>query len=587
MRKVKFTTILGYFWPHVKKYKKSFYLTFLIYGAAAVISSLIIPLIYREIISIISNATDKELILNQMTGLLIKLVVAIIAYNIIFKVGFFLLIFNQSNILRELANYTFSKLNNHSYRFFSNNFSGSLVAKGRRFTRAFEVIHDIIIFDIAMGLIKLVGIFIILTWIEPILGGLFFIWTIIYIALTVYLARKKVKYDLAEAEADSVVTGKLADAIANILNIKIFSAKEREYKNFSYSTCEEEIKRRKAGYFGGWVDTVKGFLLATLEIVGMYVVIKLWFDGIVSTGTVVLVQIYISIIFGAVWNVGKAVTRLSKSFSDAAEMVEIFETAPDISDPTEPEKCKIKEGHIKFDNVSFEYYDGAPVFSNFSLEIKPGEKVGLVGHSGAGKTTITKLLLRFADIQSGNIFIDGQNIAKITQDDLRNNIAYVPQESILFHRSLRENIGYGNPEASVEEIIEAAKKAHAHEFISCLPKGYDTLVGERGVKLSGGERQRVAIARAMLKKAPILLLDEATSSLDTISEKYIREAFEELMKGRTTIVIAHRLSTIQKMDRIIVLEDGDIAEQGSHKELLAGGRVYKNLWSHQVEGFME
>ena len=224
---------------------------------------------------------------------------------------------------------------------------------------------------------------------------------------------------------------------------------------------------------------------------------------------------------------------------------------------------------------------------DFNLIIKPGERIGLVGHSGAGKSTITKLLLRFADALEGSIVIDNQDIKNVTQNDLRKVISYVPQEPILFHRSIKENIAYSKPDATKEEIIEVAKKAHAHEFIEKLPQGYDTLVGERGIKLSGGERQRVAIARAMLKDSPILMLDEATSSLDSISEHYIQDAFNELMKGKTTIVIAHRLSTIQKMDRIIVLDKGKIVEQGTHKELLELNGSYAELWNHQTGGFLE
>jgi ATP-binding cassette, subfamily B, bacterial len=280
-----------------------------------------------------------------------------------------------------------------------------------------------------------------------------------------------------------------------------------------------------------------------------------------------------------------SMTKFMKSASDMKEVIDIFEITPDILDPENPEKLKMPSGHIIFKDVSFQYQMGEEVLINFNLNIASGERVGIVGHSGAGKSTLTKLLLRFNDVTSGAITIDGQDIRNITQDDLRSVISYVPQEPILFHRPIKENIAYGKPDARDEEIAEVARKAHADEFISKLPHGYDTLVGERGVKLSGGERQRVAIARAMLKDSPILMLDEATSSLDSVSEHYIQDAFTELMKGKTTIVIAHRLSTIQKMDRIIVLDKGIIAEEGTHSELLAKNGIYADLWNHQTGGF--
>jgi len=331
----------------------------------------------------------------------------------------------------------------------------------------------------------------------------------------------------------------------------------------------------------------QGFFLMALEITGMYFVIRLWLNSVVSAGFVVLIQIYLGGIFASIWHLGRAIATFYKALSSASEMIEIFEKTPDIVDVPSPETFAIKNGEIVFENMFFGYGEKNPVFENFNLKALAGEKIGLVGRSGSGKSTLTKLLLRFVDVNGGTIKIDGQNIATLRQFDLRNNIAYVPQDTILFHRTLKENIAYGNDQATDEEIIEASKKAHAHEFISSFPNGYDTLVGERGVKLSGGERQRVAIARAMLKKAPILILDEATSSLDTISEKYIQDSFEQLIKGRTTIVIAHRLSTVQKMDRIIVLEKGKIAEEGKHKELLDKGGIHSDLWKYQTNGFLE
>ncbi len=301
---------------------------------------------------------------------------------------------------------------------------------------------------------------------------------------------------------------------------------------------------------------------------------------------------YASLLSEYLWQFSSQILRnFNRSMGDAQKAIATLNTQPQVVDPAHPEQLKIHQGGIEFRDVTFDHQELAEedsaLFESLNITIKPGEKIGLVGHSGGGKTTITKLILRYMDIDSGEILIDGQNIAHVRQDDLRSNITYVPQEPLLFHRSLAENIKYGNTEAIDQEVIKFSKLAHAHEFIEKLPRGYETLVGERGVKLSGGQRQRVAIARAMLKNAPILLLDEATSALDSESEQLIQAALWKLMEGKTALVIAHRLSTIQRMDRIIVLEDGQIIEQGSHKELLRKKGKYAELWAHQSGGFLE
>jgi ATP-binding cassette subfamily B protein len=308
-----------------------------------------------------------------------------------------------------------------------------------------------------------------------------------------------------------------------------------------------------------------------------------------NVATVYLMLSYSTMIADRLWEFSSNVIRnYNRSMGDAQEAVATLNTSPAVQDPPHPEKLRINNGVVSFNRVTFTH-DGSsdPIFENFSIQIVAGEKIGLVGRSGSGKTTFTRLLLRFSDIDDGEILIDGQNIASITQDDLRSMTAYVPQEPLLFHRSIAENIAYGKPSAGVAEIKQAARFAHADEFIKDLPQGYETLVGERGVKLSGGQRQRIAIARAMLKDAPLLVLDEATSALDSESEKLIQEDLWKLMEGRTAIVIAHRLSTIQKMDRIVVLEDGKIAEEGTHKELLTDNGTYAKLWAHQSGGFLE
>jgi ATP-binding cassette subfamily B protein len=310
-----------------------------------------------------------------------------------------------------------------------------------------------------------------------------------------------------------------------------------------------------------------------------------------DVSTVFLMLTYAAFMADRLWEFSANTLRsYNRAMGDARDAVMTLSQEPSIKDPDHNRPFKADRGSIDFNNMNFAHAESPSeltLFKDFNLSINPGEKIGLVGHSGSGKTSLTKLLLRFMDIDDGAILIDGQNIAEVAQDNLRAAIAYVPQEPLLFHRSISENIAYGRPSASEDEVLAASKKANAHEFVKILPKGYETLVGERGVKLSGGQRQRIAIARAMLKDAPILVLDEATSALDSESEKYIQEALWKLMEGRTAIIIAHRLSTVQRMDRIIVLENGEIAEEGTHKELLENAGIYASLWAHQSGGFLE
>jgi len=286
------------------------------------------------------------------------------------------------------------------------------------------------------------------------------------------------------------------------------------------------------------------------------------------------------------WSIDKLFQHLIEAISDAKEMVEILDQDIEIKDRLGAKKLKVSQGEIIFREATFSYPNQrGNVFNKFNLKIPAGQRVGLVGTSGAGKTTITKLLLRFIDLKSGQILVDNQDISQVTQDSLRNNIAYVPQEPVLFHRSIYENIAYARPNAKKEEILEASRKAHVDEFVQTLAQGYDTMVGERGVKLSGGQKQRVAVARAFLKNAPILVLDEATSALDSVSEELIQDALFKLMENKTVIVVAHRLSTIQRLDRILVVEDGEIVEDGTHQGLLKQNGLYKKFWEKQTERF--
>ena len=324
-----------------------------------------------------------------------------------------------------------------------------------------------------------------------------------------------------------------------------------------------------------------------IQIVLFYIATIYWGRGELTVGDFVLMQAYLITTFNRLVSINRTLRRFYDALADAQEFVAILEEPHGIQDVPNAPQLVVPQGAVDFKDVTFHFNAQQPILKSLNLSIRPGEKVALVGPSGAGKSTITKLLLRFYDVSGGAIEIDGQEIAKVTQDSLREAIAFVPQEPILFHRTLMENIRYGRRDATDEEVIEAAKQAHCHEFILGLKYQYETYVGERGVKLSGGERQRVAIARAILKDAPILILDEATSSLDSESESLIQDSLKTLMQGKTVLVIAHRLSTIMNMDRIVVIEGGDIVADGTHQELLAQGGLYQKLWSIQAGGFLK
>jgi ATP-binding cassette subfamily B protein len=382
--------------------------------------------------------------------------------------------------------------------------------------------------------------------------------------------------------------GDLADSLTNSIAVKTFASEKLEFKNLQKHTEKYRQTYLKDIGFMSTEGSVRVFIMTTIQVVTVGYLIYLLSHNHIELSVAIFVLAYLQQINTQIFTIGRILQSFDNALLDASPMTEILLSADQIKDKKGARKIEVTEGLIEFNNLSY-VYDGKKelALSDIDLVIKPGQKIGLVGKSGSGKTTLVNLLLRFFDPTIGEIRIDGQNIADIKQGSLREQIAFVPQEPLLFHRSLRENIAYGRPNASEKEIINAAKRANAWEFIKKLPDGLDTLVGERGIKLSGGQRQRIAIARAILKDAPILLLDEATSALDSESEKLIQDSLEHLMHQRTSIVIAHRLSTIAKLDRIIVLKDGKVIEDGTHRQLIKNGKTYARLWKHQSGGFID
>lgn len=582
-----FKGIFKYIWPQMRRYKFALVSIFILFGIRVIIDAIIVPLYFKRIIDQLSTTgSTRDSLAPELLKIVVLLIILRLILILVSRVCKYIIYTFEINMVRNLRDFSFETISNQSQNFFANTFSGSLVTKSARLIRSFEQMFDILIYDFYNVVILLIGTFVVLYSRVRMISFFMIIFVAIYLTIIIISVRKKIKYDVLEAQSDSRVSGRLADVFGNIFAMKIFSARANEVKKFKEITLDSSEKGKTSWYLVLRVETIQLVLVFITQSSLLYFMVSLWLQGKITTGMVVLIQTFMALIFERLWTLSNALMRFMKASADMKEVIDIFETVPDILDPNNPEKLNINSGNIIFDNVSFKYNNGQKVFEDFNLNIKAGERIGLVGHSGAGKSTFTNLILRFSDVENGSITIDGQDVRNIKQDDLRSAISYVPQESILFHRSIKENIAYGKPDATDKEIISVAEKAHAHEFIVKLPNGYDTLVGERGVKLSGGERQRVAIARAMIKDAPVLILDEATSSLDSISESYIQDALNELMKGKTTIVIAHRLSTIQKMDRILVLDDGEIIEEGTHAELIAKSGNYADLWNHQVGGFI-
>ncbi|HEX7483767.1 MAG TPA: ABC transporter ATP-binding protein [Candidatus Saccharimonadales bacterium] len=504
-------------------------------------------------------------------------------------IGFQMAIRHESNVRHELVKDTMNKLLAKDHDFFANQKVGALTGKFIDFVNGHVGLQDLFILRTLWFVITMGSGITILFMSSPIIGLLvlgLLIGLLVQIRLSIKL-RKPLR--TARKELIGELNGATADMISNNLTVKTFAKEKHEVRELSKIS-----NRYRNAYIKDfrWMSVEGSSRLAVMsavQIIAISILANLLFTNQIELGIAIFAIAYLQRIAGQLFMIGDIVNGYDRIFLQAAPMSDVLQQIETVNDISGAKKLVVQNASIDLKSVSYAY-DGAkekPVINDVDLHIPAGQKIGLIGQSGAGKTTITKLLLRFADIDKGEMLIDGQNIAKVTQSSLRESIAYVPQEPLLFHRSLRENIAYSTPNATDEQILDAAKKANALDFIKQLPEGLDTTVGERGVKLSGGQRQRIAIARALLKNAPILVLDEATSALDSESEKMIQDALEKLMKNRTSIVIAHRLSTIAKLDRIIVLDQGKIVEDGTHQELLAQNGIYAKLWSHQSGGFIE
>lgn|SRR3989338_4616841 len=559
--------------------------------AIGVFLDVLVPLYYKDFFDLLSRKLGGE---NVTVDALKAIIWAVLLLHIVrwvfMRFAYASNAYSEAKMMGKLRERALGYMIYHSRNFFNSNFTGSLVQRVNRYARAYERLQDSVIFELFPLSLYVVGITLVLAKLYPSLALLMVGWTAFFIGTSYFFSRWKQKYDYIRSQQDSRTTGVMADIITNHQAVQQFHAHERERKRFQEVSNDQVRATLFTWNLGTAFDGVQALLILVIEYVIFSITIDYWVAGKVGEGLGIftILQAYVIQLSNKLWSFGKTIRGIFEALADAREMMDIMLHPHEIVDVPSAITIARRAPEITFEHVSFAYgANRGPQIKDLSFRIAKGERVGLVGPSGAGKTTLVNLLLRQQEATSGRILLGSTDIRQIALSSLRESFAFVPQNPELFHRTIMENIRFGRPDATDEEVIEAAKLAHCHEFVEQLPYKYDTYVGERGVKLSGGERQRVIIARTILKNAPILVLDEATSSLDSESEFLIQRGLENLMVGKTVIAIAHRLSTIRSLDRIIVLGEGEIREEGNHDDLLGRENgLYRKLWNLQSGGFL-
>lgn len=577
--------ILKYHWRQAMKFPKLVAVNFIVTPISVVLDKYIAPLIVAALLMGIQN---NSIALGSSWWMIVVYAGLQISSQVIgYRLNLWAMWGVQVEGGRQIYHNAYKKLSEQSMSFYNNNFAGSLVSRVNKFASAYMAFWNSVVFEVAFVVVviiaTLVGVGILMWQYAIVLALLIMLYAVVaYFGTKFMRVRQKIR-----SKSYTEISARLSDSISNMFAVKIDSRERSEQKRLDESVDIMSVREYavRRGYLA--ISSVYTSIGTTMRVVVLVMSIWAVEQGFANTASIYLVITYTFNVIDELRNIVQVFRSLYQITGDSEEMLELLQEPIDVKDTTD-KRLKVNRGEITLDNVTFQHKDGnKPVLEDFSLVIPAGQRVGIVGVSGAGKTTLTKLLMRFVDPNRGSVQVDGVDVSQVTQASLHDAIAYVPQEPLLFHRSILENIGYSRSDATDSQIKQAAKQAHADEFIKDLADGYKTVVGERGVKLSGGQRQRVAIARAILKDAPILILDEATSALDSESEKFIQDALTRLMKGKTSVVIAHRLSTISSLDRIIVLDKGKIVEDGSHSELLKKHGVYAKLWSRQSGGFIE
>jgi ATP-binding cassette subfamily B protein len=545
----------------------------------------IAPLIVAQLIGRLANRTPTGI--GAAMPYVLGFAGVLLSAEIVWRIGIHCLNRLDGHGIENLYVIGMDEMLARDAAFFHDNFAGSLTKRVLSFASRFEDFTDNLVFNIVGSLVPLAFASVVLWRYDPLLvAGLVGLIVITGAGIAPLIRRRQKLVDQRE-EAIARVSGHVADSLMNMDTIRAFAAEERERAEHRSRVADQRRKSLVSWDYGNLrIDALVAPVSVLTNGLGLLVAIALG-GGSHGIEAIVVAFTYYSNATRIMFEFNQIYRQLESSLTEAAQFTELLLTPPAVVDPIAPEPLRPDASGICFERVTFAHEGGLPLFTGLDLTVPSGARLGLVGRSGGGKSTLTRLLLRMTDIQDGRILIGGQDITRLRQSDLRSLIAYVPQDPAMFHRTLRDNIAFARPHATDAEIREAAQAAHVTEFASSLPDGFDTMVGERGVKLSGGQRQRVALARAILRDAPILLLDEATSALDSESETLVQQALWRLMEGRTALVVAHRLSTVARMDQLIVLDRGQIAEKGTHQELLRLGGTYARLWQHQSGGFLE
>ena len=541
------------------------------------------------IVKLILNAVgkkDRTDLLSNLGILLVLYLVSEYIYVLIFRLYDWLTLKLRPPLKRHVSLVLMSSMMDHAHSFYQHQFAGSLTTRvvdiSKGLPDILRIVTDRLLACSLMLLFALYNV----SRVDIRFTIALAVWVSLFLSVSVFLAFRNqyLAYDVADARA--LWAGSIVDVLSNMMSIRLFSGKKFENEHLSDVAQYAVQKDQARDWFFFKLHALQGMSYLVFQMICFWWLFNGLMNKTMTSGDFILILTLNLHIVDNIWNIAKDMREFWEKLGDVVQGLAIIQTPVEIKDKPDAKELVVPKGEIVFENVEFHYHDAESLFEHESVIIKPGQKVGLVGYSGSGKSTFINLILRLFDVTEGKITIDGQDIRDVTQDSLHDAIAIIPQDPSLFHRSIYENILYGHRDATTEDVIAAAKQAYAHEFIVTLSQGYDTQVGERGVRLSGGQRQRIVIARAILKNAPILILDEATSQLDSVTEIEIQDSLWDLMRNKTTLVIAHRLSTLLHMDRILVFDKGSIVEDGTHEDLLKRNGLYKQLWEAQIGGFL-